>query len=138
MVWKLDANGLMEDDGQLGGDTQVGKACSIRLENRELDEEVGGGRVHLVTVHVYPEGSERLETPGEVDPTSLSLVMQTEFMVCTDRDDPGSSEVWSDLQYDTLDTRTFRSIAEAENAALGVLARFDPERDIHWDGEPIR
>jgi hypothetical protein len=138
MAWKIDPTGLMTDDGQPGGDVQVGKACSIRLENRELDAEKGGGHIHLVTVYVYPEGSERPETPGEVDPTSLSLVMQTEFMVCTDRDDPGSSEVWADLQYDILDTRAFRSIAEAGNVALGVLARFDPERDIHWDGGPIR
>lgn len=137
MTWKLDATGLMEDDGQPGGDVQVGNACSIRLENQELDEEVGGGRVHLVTVYVYPEGSERPETPGEVDPTSLSLVMQTEFMVCTDRDDPGGSEVWSDYQYDTLDTRAFRSVVDAECVAQDFLRAFDPVRDIHWSGGPI-
>lgn len=138
MAWKLDATGLMEDDGQPGGDVQVGNACSIRLENRELDQKSEEGRVHLVTVHVYPEGSERPEMPGEVDPTSLSLVMQTGFLVCTDREDPGGSEVWSDYQYDALDTRAFRNVVDAECVAQDFLRAFDPERDICWNGGPIR
>lgn len=138
MTWKIDSMGLMADYGQPGGDVQVGNAYSIRLENRELDQKSEEGHVHLVTVYVYPEGSEQPEMPGEVDPTTLSLVMQTGFLVCTDRDDPGGTEVWSDYQYDTLDTRALRSVVDAECVAQDVLRTFNPERYICWDGGPIR
>jgi hypothetical protein len=50
--------------------------------------------------------------------------------------DPG----WSEIKYEGLDTRPYsgpaeKMIAEAEKDALAWVRSFDPNRNIHWNGD---
>jgi hypothetical protein len=76
------------------------------------------------------------------DMDSVGLKMQTEFMICGDIDDPGSTEEWCDYRYDEPDTRPYTGtveeiLAAAEADALKMVRQFNGERDIHWDGKPF-
>lgn len=132
------------DDGDYGGDTQIGKAAHVRFAHTDMP-----GR--LVTVTAYPVAPEQsIETQeGSVtvfhgyrhDMDSVGVEAQTEFMICGNIDDPGSTEKWSDLRYEALDTQPYtrgdndNKIKAAEVDALRFIERFDANRNIHWDGE---
>lgn len=118
------------DDGNPGGDWQVGKACSRRFHNPEIPGA-------LVTVYYYP-GSYKSEDDDESETFELDVECQTEFMICKDIDDPGGTQEWCTYTYnkDVYDN-AFDSVEKAEAAALSALRRFDPVRDIHWDGKPF-
>lgn len=134
------------DDGEYGGDIQVGKASHVRFTHTDMP-----GR--LVTVYAYPTAPERsIETTEGTKTTfhgykhdldSVGIQVQTEFMVCDDIDDPGSTERWSDYRYQELDTRPYTRgdgddrVKAAEVDALRWIERFDANRDIAWDGEPF-
>jgi len=167
---------VSDDDGQPGGDEQIGKAPSIRFAHFDIPGV-------LITVHVYPVAPE-LTTDRMPDCThdepadwkckhgwdelhhgrstesrcicylppehmrcswdmdSVGLRMQTEFMICRDIDDPGSTEEWCDYEYNDLDTRPYTGkveeiLAKAEADALKQVRMFNAERDIHWDGKPF-
>lgn len=140
---------IEEDGGQFGGNAQIGASASIRMINPDLP-----GRV--VDVHVYPAARElRLDEqpdcthiPGEAhlrcsyNMDAVGLEMLTICTTCTDIEDPGSTEKWSDLKYDAVDSGPFTGtdeeiVAKAEAAALAKVRSFVPERDIDWDGEPF-
>lgn len=167
---------VAEDDGEPGGDEQIGKAPSIRFRHMDIPGV-------LVTVHVYPtapelraadqpectheepagwkckNGWDDLHKPDgrsacvcwlpaahmrcSYDMDSVGLTMQTEFMICRDINDPGSTEEWCDYQYEELDAAPFTGteeeiVAKANAAALKRVRMFNGERDIHWDGKPFR
>lgn len=118
---------LFEDAGQYGGDVQVGKSYSRRFARADMP-----GR--LVTVYAYPIEA---EGPGD-DEKSITLEMQTELMVCRDVDDPGSTEVWSDIEYSDLPERfdvVFTSVELAEQTARALIKSMEPHH-IGWDGYP--
>lgn len=135
---------VQTDDGDYGGDIQIGKATHIRFTHRDLP-----GR--LVTVMAYPVAPERsIETQEGTKTTfhgykhdmgSVGIQVQTEFMICKNIDDPGGTEEWSDCQYEDLDTRPYNrgddtdKIRAAEVDALTFIERFDANRSIAWDGE---
>jgi|SRR5688572_14690364 len=111
---------IWADDGT-HSDEQAGNAASARFVNPELPG-------CLVTVYAYGEMAE----PGEIGLLSL-----TEFMICRDVDEPGSTEEWSTYQYGELDHRPLTSVQDAETVALAWVRAFDANRDIHWDGKPF-
>jgi hypothetical protein len=53
----------------------------------------------------------------EENPATITVERETEFMVCTDPNDPGGSEVWSAYRHTTLSGR-FPSVQAATEAAL--------------------
>jgi hypothetical protein len=114
-------HGVIWPDDGTHSDEQVGNAASVRFANPELP-----GR--LLTVYAFGEMGES----GEID-----LKTMTEFMICRDLDDPGSTEEWCDYQYEELDHRPLKGVADAQSVALGWVKSFDANRDIHWDGEPF-
>lgn len=135
---------IWEDDGE-HGDEQVGKAASVRFVNPDLP-----GR--RVTVYAYPHAPEKsivtkegsIETfhGFEHDMDSFGIESQVWFEI--DEDAPGDADdwdpTWSEIKYESLDTRPYsgpaeQMIAEAEADALAWIRGFDPNRDIHWDGE---
>lgn len=158
---------IAEDDGDVGGDIQIGPARSVRFVDPKLP-----GR--LITVYVYAVAQELAldDQPGCTHPAEIEedhgdgtatykpsppehlacshdmanvdLQMQTEFMICGDVDEPGNTEKWSEYQFDYVDDRppytgTIPEILAAANAAaLQEVTSFDANQYITWDGEPFR
>lgn len=127
-IWKDDEHGISRA-GDVGGDIQIGEAYSRRFVHSRL-----AGR--HIEVSAYPVANNQPD-PG-AEPV-ISLEIQTELMVATDPDDPGGTEVWSDLEYSDLPERyerTYPSVEAAEEAAQEYLRTLDPARDFTWDGKP--
>ncbi len=106
--------------GDVGGDVQLDESFSVRFWHRDHPGA-------LVTYRYY--------TALDLDDlTSVYLERQTEYLVCTDPADPGSTEVWSDYRYETVQ-RGFESVeaatATARRAAEGHLACAEA-----WSGLP--
>lgn len=120
MVWQ-EKDDLFKDAGDTGGDVQVGKAYSRRFFNPDLP-----GR--LVTMCLYPIREEGSAVVG--------VQMQTEFMICRDTEDPGSTEEWSDYRYVDLPIIGFGTVEQAELSCMEVLPKYDPAK-IVWNGEPF-
>lgn len=154
---------VWDDDGQ-HGDTQIGKAASVRFFNPDLP-----GR--LVTVYAFPSApelgsdaplcsharlivkdlgngvaqyaplpSEHLRCSHDMDRVGVESLI--EFMICEDLGDPGGTEEWSEYRYGPLDTRPYSGtaevmIAEAEQDALAWIMRYDADKFIAWDGERL-
>lgn len=71
--------------GDVGGDTQVGDAWSARWV-RQLPDGTWG----VVDRGYY------VADVGE----GMYMECQTQYLICADPGDPGSSEIWSDSRYD--------------------------------------
>lgn len=119
---------VMDDDGQ-HSEEQVGNAASVRFVHTDMP-----GR--LVTVYAYPVG---VVTPSENGDQveCAGIDTHTEYMICRDLDDPGGTEEFSQVMYETLDTKPFSHVGLAENVALAWVIAFDADRNIHWDGNPF-
>lgn len=127
-VWKDDGHGIVEA-GDVGGDVQAGKAYSRRF----VHERLAGRHIEVRAYPVYEHDM------GDPDNPSVRLEVQTELMVATDPDDPGGTEVWSDLEYSDLPEkydREYSSATAAGAAALGYLRQLDPALHFTWDGRP--
>ncbi len=72
--------------GNVGGDAQVGEAYSARW-TRSLPDGTWGVVDRVFYVADTGDGP--------------YMECQTEYLICTDPADPGSSEVWADARYDT-------------------------------------
>jgi hypothetical protein len=106
--------------GDVGGDAQLAESFSVRFWHRDRPGALVGYRYYaaldlddLVTVYV-----ER----------------QTELLACTDPDDPGSTEVWSDYRYEAVQ-RGFASV-EAATIAARRAAEAHLACDEAWSGLP--
>ncbi len=71
--------------GDVGGDAQVGDAYSARW-TRPLPDGTWGVVDRVYYVADVGDG--------------LYVECQTEYLICTDPSDPGSTEVWADARYD--------------------------------------
>lgn len=89
--------------GNVGGDRQVSESFSVRFHHRD-DPGV------LVT-YSYSAAVD------EENPAEIMVERETEFMVCTDPDDPGGTEVWSAYRWTALQSG-FASVQAATNAAF--------------------
>lgn len=114
MTWRTD--GRICPGGDVGGDIQAGDSYSIRFHQ-------DGDPCRLVTVYAYPVQQR----------SRIGVEIQTEFMVCQDPRDPGSSELWSDAMYVT-DPHAFDSIAAADRYARRLIEGY-PSSNIDWDGK---
>jgi len=128
-VWKEDSVGITEA-GDVGGDMQVGKALSRRFLHTSLY-----GR--MITVTAFVEQGDG--TDSRIPEGVIRLAVQTELMICTDQDDPGSTEEWCDYEYSELPERfahDYAAVCDAEAAALIYLQQLDPGLHFSWDGKP--
>lgn len=71
--------------GDVGGDAQIGEAWAARWI-RQLPDGTWGVVDRVFYVADTGDG--------------LYVECQTEYLICTDPADPGSSEVWADARYD--------------------------------------
>lgn len=138
--------------GRYGGDVQVTDAYSVSFvlcgpdgEPHPVEQEPDCLPIYAVTYlnifavtrmeDWYPEDGIARDSEG--DPI-IWLVIQSEFIRCTNPGDPGTSEVNSDQDDDDLD-RFFSTVERADTAARALAEQYiqDPtlgNRDIGWDG----
>ena len=122
-TWQPD--GDVGSGGDIGGDIQVGKdSYSVQFSRADKPGS-------LLTVTFYPVAYPQA-------PREFTVQRQVEWMVCDDPSDPGSTEVWSDVEYTDLDDAWYASAEQAEVAARdyarAVLADGTPYWG--WDGDP--
>lgn len=144
-TWVPDGTGVQRDGWM--SDTQVTeKSYSVRFWREEDGTEgrlVDGERLFsMVTLYFY--GETRME--DEYDASGIAkdsegepivwLTTQTETMVCTSRDDPGSTERWCDYQYDQS-AECYKSREAVDAFARKRAENYTAElanRDIGWNG----
>lgn len=122
-------------NGNPGGDDEVTDAWNVRLHNDALPHAV-------VDVDYFAEWPGRGSgTDNYTDPAEYVVTGMIQFTVCTDREDPGGTETWADISYDTeADPLAYDDLDKADQAA-----RYQARRWIRmaamfmtWDGEPFR
>jgi hypothetical protein len=115
--------------GQVGGDIQAGDGWSIRYVPMDQPQD---GLYALVTVSVYPVAHWQINglKPGEKP--RWAWQQQIEYLVCTDIEDPGSTEEYSDVAYHD----SYYDYASLEEATVAAKAFFDDwsAGDTTWDG----
>lgn len=155
MSWVIDPEcGVMEDDGNPGGDRQVGNAASIRFVRPDLPNA-------RITVYAYAEAPEQIE--GDVECPHEAVVLEDlgdgivryapmpdEHVACThdlsalgvdaltvlEILDADGEPDWEHRTIETLDTFPLgRDVAKAEAVALAWIKTLDPERDLKWNGK---
>jgi hypothetical protein len=121
-TWQPDGTGI-QDGGDCGGDIQAGNSYSVRFTRRDMPGS-------LVTITFYPV--EYDNCPGE-----FVVQRQIEWMVCRDPRDPGSTEIWSDVEYDDVSDTVSGTVAGAEREACGKATyALGTADEIKWDGQP--
>jgi hypothetical protein len=125
LEWQRDATG---PGGFVGGDNQAAQSHSLRwLPVSEPDD----GLHAMVTEYWY---AELVDAPDDERDGMYGVTCMTEFMVCTDPDDPGGSEVSCD--YDYYEEALLHS--RLEDADRQAKVRADGIRDSRysfvWDG----
>jgi len=119
------------EGGDIGGDYQVTEAWEARWS---LD----GAGLRLITVYAYGEvlPADRAAYDEGVHPELLCLTAQVEYLICSDPNDPGGSETFSDARYFSPSRGISANRAEhwakvwvAELTADGEFSRI-----FAWDG----
>jgi len=106
--------------GDVGGDAQLDESFSVRFHHRHRPGA-------MVTYRYYAA----LDLD---DLATVYLERQTEYMLCTDPADPGSTEAWSDTRYETVQ-HGFASV-EAASAAAKRAAEAHLACEEDWPGRP--
>ncbi|MBD0733991.1 hypothetical protein [Streptomyces sp. CBMA29] len=111
------------DAGDVGGDAQAGRSYNRRWWRPAADDAFA-----VIDVYVYPALVEWVEP--EPDPARLVVGVQISYTVCTDLDDPGGTEVTSDMIHASVGAET-ASLESADQAARQLLETVDPAR-LGW------
>lgn len=121
-TWTADGPPLA--GGTVGGDG-AGEAVSVRY-TCEKPGSLTDVYWYVVDLRERNEADENDEYPWDVEE-------MTQFMVCTDPNDPGSTEVWSDYTYDNLSAVSYKTEADA---IAERDRQVDTTAEYHWDGDP--
>lgn len=125
---------IVQEDQEIGGDTQVGMAASVRFKN----DDVPGA---VITVYCFAEMSGPFTENGqEVMGEGLYLTHHAEFTLCTDIDNVGDTEWWSEYMQDELEDGPFKATEEAESAALAWIKAYKVEdyKYASWAGQQFK
>jgi hypothetical protein len=91
----------------------------------------------VITLSVYAEAAH----DGSGVPTGeYYLESASEFLTCTDPEDPGGTETWSRYEYDAetgLYPYDFTSLEESDKMARLVAESYAKTDAFFWDGEPF-
>lgn len=119
-----DEDDAVQSGGDVGGDYQVGESYSVRYRHPDHPGAV-------VTRYFYAEE----HAPDHAGNRQYGVSIQDELIRCSDPEQPGDTELWSDARYDATG-QIYETPLQAEHAA--IAAAYDPawERDvpIEWDG----
>lgn len=126
-VWIPDPDATMYDS-DVGGDEQATRSFDRRFWHRDQ---------HGVLLNVAFYGVDvryrRNNPPPENEPPEYQVCAQYEFMVCSDPNDPGGTEIWSDVRYATDERRTYTDPDEVTEAARAAALAYEPT-NIYWEG----
>lgn len=117
-------------NGVPSGDYEVTEAWNVRLHNDALPNAVVDADYFV----------ERTMAEAEGDPPEYAVTGMIQFTICDDRDDPGGTETWADIEYDNdADPLAYSNIREADEAARGQAQRWIEMADkfMQWDGQPF-
>jgi hypothetical protein len=109
-VWIRERGGVLP-----GGDSQLSESFTVRFHHRDHPGV-------LVTYCYYA-------AVDPDDPAVITVEHQIEYLVCTDQDDPGGTELWSAYCWTVLQSG-FASVQAATDATLQA-AQEEP-----WAGRP--
>jgi hypothetical protein len=114
--------------GDVGGDYQAGEAWSVRL----VSDQAPGA---LIDVYVFAEA----RLPDQDDGAPYHVQVMTEYLTCTDMNDPGGTETWSDYVYPAPGGHAgYDDGTGADKAAWNLAAAFAAHPEIFsWDGKPF-
>lgn len=113
--------------GDIGGDHQVSDAWE-----RQFAVELPGGTFAIVSVAHYVEDDTLDESLAEATKQGRRLTRQTEYLVCTDLNDPGGTELNADYRYNTVeDAETTEEAAKAATTAVTPEEITWPD-DLAW------
>lgn len=118
--------------GTPGGDYEVTDSWNVRLHNDALPGAVVDVDYYVERTH--PQNSEVPNEPPEYGVTGI-----IHYTLCTDRNDPGGTETWADIQYDNdADPLAYDDIEEADQAASHQAWRWIRQAGMFmaWDGQP--
>lgn len=117
-------------NGTPGGDLEVTDAWNVRLWNDDLPNAV-------LDVDVYVE----YVADAEMQPTGEYVVSaMLQYTICDDRERPGDTEHWADIEYDNdADPLGYTDIEPADSSAKRIAEDYARNADkyIIWDGEPF-
>lgn len=117
--------GTILNAGDVSPDYQVGEAFNRRFYHPDKP-----GR--LMTVSFYGVRVPNSDLPEGFE---YGIEKHTEYMICRDIEDPGSTEEWSEPAYDPIDGYTsLDTVEEAETEARKELEKLDAG-DLVWNGE---
>ena len=120
-------------NGTPGGDYQVTDSWNVRLYNDALPGAV-------VDVDYYAERSHPQNSEIPADPPEYGVTGMLQYTLCTDRDDPGGTETWADIQYDNeADPLAYGDLHKADQAARFQASRWvrHAAMFMEWDGKPF-
>lgn len=113
--------------GAVGGDWQASEAWNMRFLPCEEPDD---GLHALVDENWY---AERVDDPKDSDKVlGYQVTCQTTLTICTDTTDPGGTEEWTDIIYDSL-AKLYDTADQAEAVAKHEAETSDPSM-IGWDG----
>lgn len=102
--------------GDVGGDWQSGKAYCRRWKAQLPDDHWA-----VIIDYWYPVSG----------PQSPGIERQTEYIICTDPEEPGATELRADIRYQHVCAEPSEAMARKLCAEVDV---YDPMFD--WDGQP--
>lgn len=118
-AWTRSLPEVMEG-GDVGGDLQISEVYEVRWYRQLVD-----GRFALVSRRYYVSAP----SPHRFKADDLFIECQTEYLVCTDLDDPGGTEDWSRYVYRDV----VEPVDSASNESARLAAENAPEpNDDEW------
>lgn len=122
-------------NGVPGGDYEVTDAWNVRLHNDALPHA-------LVDADYFVEALPTTEDGVHAGPvvTEYAVTGMVRLTICDDREDPGRTETWADIQYDNdADPLAYSAIENADSAAKFQAERWVQMADkfMQWDGKPF-
>jgi hypothetical protein len=130
--WRPDGTGV-SGGGDVGGDIQAADSYDIRFIHPDLPRAV-------ITVWVYPVVADEKQFDHDPPDGPFTIQIQTEYTICDDVRDPGSTEEWADARYEDLPAK-YASLRSAERDTARIADQFAAGKRLparNWDGEVFR
>lgn len=125
-AWRETTSQIFRDAGDVGGDIQAGESYCRSYVFGPIE-----GRYLVVDEFTYPTFIEVPETDARHG--KFGVDEQTSYTICTDPDDPGSTEVDSNVIYGEGDARIFETAEDAGRGAYRLLWRSGAQNFSHYN-----
>lgn len=122
---------MMPDSGVVGGDG-AGQSFSVRYTRADIPGA-------LITSYWYPvDEAERYgdDPDSETARTGWDVENHVEYLICTDPENPGMTETWSQI----ITRNPYEMVHETEAEAIAVAkkaAESEQAEHYEWDGKPF-